>query len=214
MENNNLEITFEQLQTALESNQDLAKKVTSSVLTPDNITGYLDSEEGKKLLQPKLDSYFSKGLDTWKNNNLQKLIDEEVSKRNPAETPEQKAIRELQQQMAQATAEKVRAEQIALGQSIASEKGLPTSLVPYFIGDNESDTRNKLNFLELEYKSTLEKQVEERLKGTNSAPKVNINGGQAGNADASKVDFMKMSYKERVELYNQNPQLYMQLANQ
>lgn len=206
-------ITFEQLQTVLESNPELSKKVTSSLLTPDTITGYLDSDEGKKLLQPKLDSYFSKGLDTWKNNNLQKLIDEEVNKRNPAETPEQKAIRELQQQMAQATAEKVRAEQIALGQAIASEKGLPTSLVPYFIGDNESDTRQKLNFLELEYKSTLEKQVEERLKGTNTTPKINMGGGNTSN-DPKQLDFMKMSYKERVELYNKNPQLYMQLANQ
>lgn len=206
------QITFEQIQEALTNNEELAKKVSTSFLTPDAITGYLETEDGKKLLQPKLDSYFSKGLDTWKNNNLQKLIDEEVNKRNPAETPEQKAIRELQQQMAQANAEKVKAEQIALGQAIASEKGLPTSLVPYFIGDNESDTRNKLNFLELEYKSTLEKQVEARLKSSGTTPNVNMQGtdGQASAPQAK--DFTKMSYAERVELYNSNPNLYMQLA--
>ena len=104
------QITFEQVQEILTSNEELAKKVTSSLLTPEVITGYLESDEGKKLIQPKMDSYFSKGLDTWKNNNLQKLIDDEVAKRNPAETPEQKAIRDLQQQMAQANAEKVKAE--------------------------------------------------------------------------------------------------------
>lgn len=203
------QITFEQVQEILTSNEELAKKVTSSLLTPEVITGYLESDEGKKLLQPKMDSYFSKGLDTWKNNNLQKLIDDEVAKRNPAETPEQKAIRDLQQQMAQANAEKVKAEQIALGQAIASEKGLPTSLVPYFIGDNESDTRQKLNFLEMEYKSTLEKQVEARLKNSNTTPNVNVNKGNEGEAP---TDLTKMSYSERLELYNKNPQLYMQLA--
>lgn len=206
-----MEITFEQVQEVLQTNEELAKKVTSSLLTPDTVTGYLDTEEGKKLLQPKMDSYFSKGLDTWKNNNLQKLIDEEVARRNPAETPEQKAMRELQQKMAKIEGEKVRAEQIALGQAIATEKGLPASLVPYFIGDNESDTRNKLNFLEMEYKSTLEKQVEARLKNTNTIPKVDVRN-DGGNANPTANDFMKMSYSERVELYNKNPQLYMQLA--
>ena len=206
-----MELTFEQITDALQQNEELSNKVKLSFLTPDNINGYLETTEGKQLIQPKLDSYFSKGLDTWKNNNLQKLIDEEVSRRNPAETPELTAIRELQQQMAQANAEKIKAEQIALGQAIASEKGLPTSLVPYFIGDNESDTRTKLNFLEMEYKSTLEKQVEARLKNSNTTPSVPINGGQAGGEPTAK-DFTKMSYTERVELYNKNPQLYMQLA--
>ena len=206
-----MELTFEQIQDALNNNEELSNKVKLSFLTPENVNGFLETTEGKQLIQPKMDSYFSKGLDTWKNNNLQKLIDEEVSRRNPAETPEQKAIRELQQQMAQANAEKVKAEQIALGQAIASEKGLPTSLVPYFIGDNESDTRTKLNFLEMEYKSTLEKQVEARLKSSNTTPNGPL-GGQGGNAEPSAKDFTKMSYTERVDLYNKNPQLYMQLA--
>lgn len=206
-----MELTFEQVQEALNTNEELAKKVTSSLFSPEAVNGFLETNEGKQLLQPKLDSYFSKGLDTWKNNNLQKLIDEAVAQRNPAETPEQKAIRELQQQMAKANAEKVKAEQIALGQAIASEKGLPTSLVPYFIGDNESDTRNKLNFLELEYKSTLEKQVEARLKSSNTTPQVNIGGGQSG-IENQPQDITKMSYAERVELYNKNPQLFMQMT--
>ena len=206
-----MEMTFEQIVDALQNNEELSNKVKLNFFTPENINGFLDTTEGKQLIQPKLDSYFSKGLDTWKNNNLQKLIDEEVSRRNPAETPEQKAIRELQQQMAQANAEKVKAEQIALGQALASEKGLPTALVPYFIGETESDTRNNLNFLELEYKSTLEKQVESRLKNSGTTPNVPLNGGKAGGEIPAK-DFTKMSYAERVELYNKNPQLYMQLA--
>jgi hypothetical protein len=208
-----MEITFEQIQEALQTNEELAKKVSTSFLTPEAINGYLESEDGKKVLQPKLDSYFSKGLDTWKNNNLQKLIDEEVSRRNPAETPEQKALRELNQKMAKIESEKIKAEQIALGQAIASEKGLPTSLVPYFVGDNESDTRNKLNFLELEYKSTLEKQVEARLKSAGTVPNVPTEGSQGGQGTPTAKDFMSMSYSERVELYNKNPQLYMQIAN-
>ena len=205
-----MDLTFEQIQDAMTQNEELCNKIKLNFLTPENVNGFLETTEGKQLIQPKLDSYFSKGLDTWKNNNLQKLIDEEVSRRHPAETPEQKAIRELQQQMAQANAEKVKAEQIALGQAIASGEGLPTALVPYFIGDNESDTITKLNFLEMEYKSTLEKQVEARLKNNNTTPTVNVTNNNAGQGEVK--DFTKMSYAERVDLYNNNPQLYMQLA--
>jgi hypothetical protein len=51
-----------------------------------------------------LDAYHSKGLETWKEKNLQKLIDEACSKAvgeaikkaNPQETAEQKRIRELE----------------------------------------------------------------------------------------------------------------------
>lgn len=207
-----MEITFEQIQEALTKDATLGEQVKGMFLNADNIGGFLESEDGRKFLQPKLDSYFSKGLDTWKNNNLQKIIDEEVSKRNPAETPEQKAMRELQTKMAKIESDKIKAEQVNIGQALAVEKGLPTSLVPYFIGDNESDTRTKINFLELEFKSMLEKQVEARLKSSNTVPNIGgVTGGEP-TATPSGKSFMEMSYAERVELYEKNPKLYMQLA--
>lgn len=206
-----MELTLEQIQEALSNDATLNEQVRGIYLNSENIGSYLDSEDGKKFLQPKLDSYFSKGLDTWKNNNLQKLIDEEVSKRNPAETPEQKAMRELQVKMAKIESDKIKAEQVNIGQALAVEKGLPTSLVPYFVGDNESDTRTKMNFLELEFKSMLEKQVEARLKSASATPIVNSNVGGGDSTPVAK-DFMSMSYAERVELYEKNPKLYMQLA--
>ena len=206
-----MELTIEQIQEALSNDATLNEQVRGIYLNSENIGAYLESDDGKKFLQPKLDSYFSKCLDTWKNNNLQKLIDEEGSKRNPAETPEQKAMRELQVKMAKIESDKVRAEQVNIGQALAVEKGLPTSLVPYFVGDNESDTRTKMNFLELEFKSMLEKQVEARLKSASTTPIFNGNVGGSDSAPAGK-DFMSMSYAERVELYEKNPKLYMQLA--
>lgn len=61
----------------------------------------------------------------------------------------------------------------------------------------------------MEYKSTLEKQVEARLKNSNTTPNVSVNNGTEGDVP---TDLTKMSYAERLELYNKNPQLYMQLA--
>ena len=70
----------------------------------------LEIAEGQKLIQPKLDKYFNKGLETWKQNNLEKLIDEEIAKRYPEETPEMRRIKELEQKLAEKERESVRKE--------------------------------------------------------------------------------------------------------
>ena len=41
--------------------------------TTDGVESFLNTDEGKKMLQPKLDTNFAKGLDTWQKNNLDKI---------------------------------------------------------------------------------------------------------------------------------------------
>ena len=99
-----MEITKEQVLSFLSENQD----VITEVLTATHIENYLGNSEGQKLMQPKLDKYFNKGLETWKQNNLEKLIDEEIAKRYPEETPEMRKIKELEQKLAEKEREAVR----------------------------------------------------------------------------------------------------------
>lgn len=70
-----------------------------STPTVEGVEGFLDTPEGKKVLQPRLDSNFTKGLNSWKEKNLDKLVDEEVKKRNPDKTPEQLEIEKLRKQI-------------------------------------------------------------------------------------------------------------------
>ena len=140
-------------------------------VTADGVTTFLESDEGKKLLQPKLDSYFTKGLDTWKNNNLQKLIDEEVSKKLPSETPEQKQLKELQQKIVEIEQEKTRETLKNKALSIASEKKLPTSLIDFLIGQDEETTTSNLSKLEEVWNSQLQVLVDEKLKSSGTTPK-------------------------------------------
>ncbi|HDC9561716.1 TPA: DUF4355 domain-containing protein [Staphylococcus aureus] len=132
----------------------------------DDVKGFLDTEEGKRFIQPELDRYHSKGLESWKEKNLEDLIEQEVRKRNPEQSEEQKRIsaleRELEKRDAEAKREKLRSN--ALGK--AQELNLPTSLVDRFLGDSDEDTEQNLKALKETFDKYVQKGVESKFKSS------------------------------------------------
>ena len=159
---------LQEVKTYLETNsQDAAVVEYLSELkkpTAEVVNSYLDSQEGVKLLQPRLDSHFSKGLQTWKDNNLTKLIDEEVAKRNPGETPEQKEIRELKAQLEQDKAERLKEKLTNVAMKKADELGLPLDLVQHFIGADEDSTNSNLENFNSAFQTAIKAQVDSKFK--------------------------------------------------
>ncbi|EYO88562.1 TPA: DUF4355 domain-containing protein [Staphylococcus aureus] len=132
----------------------------------DDVKGFLDTEEGKRFIQPELDRYHSKGLELWKEKNLEDLIEQEVRKRNPEQSEEQKRISALEQELekrdAEAKREKLRSN--ALGK--AQELNLPTSLVDRFLGDSDEDTEQNLKALKETFDKYVQKGVESKFKSS------------------------------------------------
>lgn len=132
----------------------------------DDVKGFLDTEEGKRFIQPELDRYHSKGLESWKEKNLEDLIEQEVRKRNPEQSEEQKRISALEQKLekrdAEAKREKLRSN--ALGK--AQELNLPTSLVDRFLGDSDEDTEQNLKALKETFDKYVQKGVESKFKSS------------------------------------------------
>ncbi|PZI42927.1 DUF4355 domain-containing protein [Staphylococcus aureus] len=132
----------------------------------DDVKGFLDTEEGKRFIQPELDRYHSKGLESWKEKNLEDLIEQEVRKRNPEQSEEQKRISALEQELekrdAEAKREKLRSN--ALGK--AQELNLPTSLVDRFLGDSDEDTEQNLKALKETFDKYVKKGVESKFKSS------------------------------------------------
>ncbi|HAR6690206.1 TPA: DUF4355 domain-containing protein [Staphylococcus aureus] len=132
----------------------------------DDVKGFLDTEEGKRFIQPELDRYHSKGLESWKEKNLEDLIEQEVRKRNPEQSEEQKRISALEQELekrdAEAKREKLRSN--ALGK--AQKLNLPTSLVDRFLGDSDEDTEQNLKALKETFDKYVQKGVESKFKSS------------------------------------------------
>lgn len=129
-----------------------------------------ENEEVAQWLQSQKDSFFSKSLETWKANNLQTIIDKKIEELNPNETPEQKQVRELRQQLQsmeqQSKMKEIRGDAIAY----ASEQNIPTSLVERFLGDDIEATKANLDGLKGTLESYIQAEVNNRLKGMGTPP--------------------------------------------
>lgn len=123
-----------------------------------------ENEEVKTWLQSEKDRHFSKGLETWKQKTLPSIIEEEIKKRYPEETPEQRELRELRQKIAQMEREKQREALRAKTKDLAIEKKLPPNLVDFFIGENEEQTLENLKLLEKVWTESLQNVVGETFK--------------------------------------------------
>jgi len=164
-------------------------------LTPEGVKDYLDTEDGKKLLQPILDKYHAKSLESWKQNNLDKLtqeaIDKAISEKYPEETEEQKRLKRVEQELADER--KARTREALRNQAItkATEKGLPLDIIDHFLGDDEGSTLLNLDKLETAWRRDIEKTVEGKFKEggrkperTDDAPKTFTREQVAAMSDA------------------------------
>lgn len=156
----------------IESNKD-NEEVQSYIggfITSDRVESFLNNDDGKKLLQPKLDSYFNKGLETWKTNNIEKLLDEEIKKRFPEKDVKDIELEKMKAELEKIKVDALRKELTNKALIVADEKKLPKDLVEYFIGNDEETTNKNLEALESVFSKHIEKVVQERLKGSGYTP--------------------------------------------
>ncbi|WP_251861050.1 DUF4355 domain-containing protein [Clostridium sp. Marseille-Q2269] len=127
-------------------------------------------KEFKSYIDSLKDQHLNKGLDTWKANNLQNLIDDKIKELYPEEDPKDTELVKLKQEMENMKKEKIKEQLTNKALKIATEKGLPTDLVDYFIGQDEETTDKNLETLEKVFTDKLETTVKERLKDNSYTP--------------------------------------------
>jgi acetylornithine deacetylase/succinyl-diaminopimelate desuccinylase-like protein len=130
-----------------------------------------ENEEGKKWLQSLTDSRVTEAIKTYEKKTLPKKVEEEINKRFPPETEEQKQLRELKQKLEQIEQEKIRESLRNKALSVATEKQLPTKLVDFFIGQDEETTMKNLSVLEEVFSAAVQQAVEARFKDGGRNPK-------------------------------------------
>ena len=124
----------------------------------------------KSFVDSLKDQHLNKGLETWKTNHLQSLIDEKIKELYPEDDPKDTELVKLKQEMENMKKEKIKEQLTNKALKTATEKGLPTDLVDYFIGQDEETTNKNLETLEKVFTDKLETTVKERLKDNSYTP--------------------------------------------
>lgn len=184
---------FNEVKTYIQENLDKNEEVKNYVggfVTADRVNSFLETDEGKKLVQPKIDSHFTKGLETWKSNNLTKLIDEEVKKRFPEAKPEEVELKKLQAEIAQMKNDALKKDLTNKTLKQFQEKKLPVELVDYILGADEETTNKNIEMLASLLAKRDEEIKTEIIKGNSYTPP-NPKGGLGKEADAIKAEMQK-----------------------
>ena len=163
--------------------------------------------EFKSFLDSEKDKHADKVLKTFKANNLEKLIEAEVLKRTgKTETPEQKAIRELQEQLANMGKEKEKAERVAKYKDVLVKKKIPSQLSDFILGEDDDVTDANINIFEDAMKTYVENKVKERLKDSKHTPP------KSGEKKITRDKYKKLTLVEKQKLYDDNPNILDELG--
>jgi Domain of unknown function (DUF4355) len=158
-----------------------------SAPTVEGVEGFLDTAEGRKLLQPRLDANFTKGLNTWKEKNLDKLVEDEVKKRNPDKTPEQLELDKLRKEIEDERKARNRETLVNKALKVADEKALPKGIIDFFIADDEENTLTNLAKLEEEYSKAVQTAVETKFKENGRNIDHGNNNNNIGGIDIAQI---------------------------
>ena len=133
------------------------------------------------------------------------LLEEEIKKRDTSNlTPEQIQIKEMQAQLDAMKAEKEQAELLNANVRKLKESGLNTDLARFIKEDSDIDFfKNLIN-------DSVKAEVKNKLGNSSYRPPVVDNHSST----ITKEQFNKMGYKERLNLYNENKDLYEKLQNE
>lgn len=185
LEDEGNEITLEDVKSFIEKNKEKPEVVEYIVsvsidkpLTPEVVNGYLQTTEGKMLIQPMFDQRVTDAIKT--HDIKQKAANEaaikaginaEIARMNPAETPEQRRIRELEQSV---EADRAKWERERLENNIAMEaakRGIPVELfkdIPYPSIDHAI---NAFTVYDQKKQKDVEKAINEKLAIESFKPK-------------------------------------------
>ncbi|MBM7836435.1 DUF4355 domain-containing protein [Clostridium sardiniense] len=134
--------------------------------------GFNELLASNKEIQGLVDQKVTKGIETFKTNSMEKLIEAEVLKRTKKEeTPEQKAIRELQEKLTNMEKEKTKAEMVSKFKDTLSEKKIPGDLINFMLGEDDDTTNANITLFENSMKDYIDSQVNDRLNGGYKPPK-------------------------------------------
>lgn len=170
-----INMNLEEIKAFLNDNKDSeeVKGFLAELRTPslDDVKNFLEqNEEGSKWFQSEKDRYVTKGIDTWKTNNLDKLKQDIKNELNPPKTETEKRLAALELELEQERKSRLRETLRNSAYKHATEKGLPVDLLDYMIGEDENTTLSNLETLEKVWMKEKQNLINQQFKQNGREP--------------------------------------------
>ena len=148
----------------------------------------LTEKEFKSFMDSEKDTHANKALETWKTNNLQTIINDEVLKATgKKKTPEHIQIEKLQKDFEEQKAKAEKAETVAKYKDVLAEKKIPMEMIDYFLTDNEETTNTRIDNFTTYVEGMVSSGVKEQISAGNYTPP-----GENGAGELTANDIAKM----------------------
>jgi hypothetical protein len=198
-------MTIEELKAFIEENQDNqeVQGYVKGFVTPDRVKDYLESEEGKRLLQPKLDQYFTKGLETWKQSSLPKIVEDKIREKFPEETESEKRIRALEEKLEHESKARTRQEVKSKAIKMLSESQYPLDFVDFLDVSDETELTAKFGSLKAIMEKWLTEQIDKKFKDSGRTPRKPEEGKNGKNPWSKE----HLNLTEQGRLLREDPEL-------
>ncbi|KNF09309.1 hypothetical protein CLPU_3c00870 [Gottschalkia purinilytica] len=170
---------------------------TNDTFTLDDFNNFLESNvEAQKILQSRIDSAVSKGVESFKQNKMPKLIQEEINKRS-SKTPEQLQLEEMKQEIEKMKQENTRKTIETEIAKQADKLGIEVDFALDFCIDSTSleNTLEKVNkfneYVEKIVEERVQTSVNERFKQNYNKPQQNISLENNTTSNYNSLDIIK-----------------------
>jgi len=166
------EITLDQVQAFLESNEEAKSKIFGNL--NEQLSSWVETDEGKKWFQSATDKRVSQAINTFKEGHFKDQVSLEVEKeiksRYPEETEEQKRLRKIEKELEEQKRAKRHAElkSIAIQELNERKLNLVHGLSDLLVCETEEQTRDKIALLS-EQKALWQQKATNKFMAQNSS---------------------------------------------
>ena len=162
----------------------------------------VEVKEEKTFTQEELDKILNKKFAQWqKKTEEAKAEAERKAKLTEAEklAEERKEFEAMKKQFEYE-------QRVNSTSKVLASNNLPIQFADFLIAETDEATTQRVDLFKNAFNEALEKALTERLRG--NTPKVGI----SSNKEISKKEFRSMSYKEKMDLYNKDKNLFDKLS--
>lgn len=191
-----------EVKSFIESNKDNEEVKTYlqgfNAMSVDSVSKFLnENKDAKSWFDSEKDKHGSKSLETWKTNNLQKTIDEEIKKRFPEADPKDIKMKELELKLENMQKEAFKKELTNTAIKTATEKQLPLEIIDFLLGSDLETTNKNIETFKNIFDGYVQKNVEARISNNAYTPP---SGG--GNTQNSEVQALQIDHEKALQSGN------------